>query len=482
MLVWGAGVAVEQLPADRGRLRQARPGVPPVPEPGRAQRRHPGQPAARPPDGRARSTSSTRRWAAELDDLLLGRGRGAACGRAAAVRVGPRSTAGRSPPSATCCAWRRFWTQVRARPAADGVLRRGRRADRGRPGAGQGGPRPAVAGAADRPIRWPWDTPRKMADVANRTAALLRAAAPPEPRRTSTLREDFIGAGYGDVTPDGREALRPAGPHRGHPARPGLHRQGDGRADRRRPTGPAWPGRHGGVHPHRRPARGVRLPRRPAAVPRAGLGGGAAKGREGGAVGPSAQELLRRLGSGEPIARACEAAGFPPEQFDDWWRQEARGRVPDPGGTRLAGVRQPAEIQRNARWASRTSTPPTTRTCSSASAMRWPRIGSSSSTTCAAAAAGRLAEILGPDGAELDLLARVPGFRSVLELDLLARTVGLRRIAEAEWATLPDETRTAARRLLRRRQRLDRGDAATGCRSSSTCSTIGPSRGRRSTA
>jgi hypothetical protein len=54
---------------------------------------------------------------------------------------------------------------------------------------------------------------------------------------------------------------------------------------------------------------------------------------------------------------------------------------------------------------------------------------------------GRLAEILGADGTELDLMARAFGFRSILELDLLARTVGLRRIAEREWDTLSADVR-----------------------------------------
>ena len=57
------------------------------------------------------------------------------------------------------------------------------------------------------PIRWPWDTRQKLADVAGRTAALLRL-----PHRLSRddvdLREDFIGPAYGAVTPGGWEALR----------------------------------------------------------------------------------------------------------------------------------------------------------------------------------------------------------------------------------------------------------------------------------
>ncbi len=57
------------------------------------------------------------------------------------------------------------------------------------------------------PIRWPWDTPQKMADVAGRSAALL--GLPHRLRRDDVdLREDFIGSAYGAVTPDGWEALR----------------------------------------------------------------------------------------------------------------------------------------------------------------------------------------------------------------------------------------------------------------------------------
>jgi L-cysteate sulfo-lyase len=57
------------------------------------------------------------------------------------------------------------------------------------------------------PIRWPWDTRQKMADMAGRSAALLGL-----PHRLSrndmSLREDFIGPTYGAVTPEGWEALR----------------------------------------------------------------------------------------------------------------------------------------------------------------------------------------------------------------------------------------------------------------------------------
>jgi 1-aminocyclopropane-1-carboxylate deaminase/D-cysteine desulfhydrase-like pyridoxal-dependent ACC family enzyme len=56
------------------------------------------------------------------------------------------------------------------------------------------------------PIRWPWDTPRDLAEVGNGTAALLGL-----PQRITAadidIRDDYIGASYGVVTPGGREAL-----------------------------------------------------------------------------------------------------------------------------------------------------------------------------------------------------------------------------------------------------------------------------------
>src|SRR5439155_7683207 len=56
------------------------------------------------------------------------------------------------------------------------------------------------------PIRWPWDTPADLAEVANQSAALLGL-----PHRLTAkdidIRDDYIGPNYGVVTPGGREAL-----------------------------------------------------------------------------------------------------------------------------------------------------------------------------------------------------------------------------------------------------------------------------------
>jgi 1-aminocyclopropane-1-carboxylate deaminase/D-cysteine desulfhydrase-like pyridoxal-dependent ACC family enzyme len=56
------------------------------------------------------------------------------------------------------------------------------------------------------PIRWPWDVRADMAEVANQSAALLGL-----PHRLSAAdieaSEDYIGPGYGALTPGGREAM-----------------------------------------------------------------------------------------------------------------------------------------------------------------------------------------------------------------------------------------------------------------------------------
>src|SRR5260370_12197945 len=64
------------------------------------------------------------------------------------------------------------------------------------------------------PIRWPWDTPKDLAEVGNATAALLGL-----PHRITAadidIRDDYIGEGDGVLTPGSREALALlARPHR----------------------------------------------------------------------------------------------------------------------------------------------------------------------------------------------------------------------------------------------------------------------------
>jgi penicillin amidase len=157
----------------------------------------------------------------------------------------------------------------------------------------------------------------------------------------------------------------------------------------------------------------------------------------------ASRDILRRLGAGEPIDAVCAAAGLGREQFDAWWRAEAAARVPDPSGRRGAAVRRAVRIERD-RWGipSIYADKDEDLFFGFGHAMAEDRLWQLDYLR--RRGCGRLAEIVGAEGYDLDLLARAIGFNSVLELDLLARTVGIRRIAEHEWTTLSDE----ARRLL----------------------------------
>jgi len=151
--------------------------------------------------------------------------------------------------------------------------------------------------------------------------------------------------------------------------------------------------------------------------------------------------MLTQLGSGATIADVCTAAGIQRDQFDAWWQTETRRRVPETAGSRRLQVRQPVRIDRDAHGI--------------------PHIHAENDDDLFFAfgyaqaqdrlfqldflrrrGSGRLAEVLGGDGSELDLLSRVVGPRSLLELDLLARTVGLRRSAERAWQTLPADVQS----------------------------------------
>ena len=154
----------------------------------------------------------------------------------------------------------------------------------------------------------------------------------------------------------------------------------------------------------------------------------------------SAQEMLRMLGAGEPIVQVCKAAAISREEFDTWWRLETRSRISEQTGVREATVKQGVEIRRDGRGV------PHIRAGNDEDlffgfghALAQDRLFQIDYLR--RRGSGRLAEIFGPNGAELDLMSRIPGFQSILELDLLARTVGLRQIAEKEWTTLSSETR-----------------------------------------
>jgi penicillin amidase len=137
-------------------------------------------------------------------------------------------------------------------------------------------------------------------------------------------------------------------------------------------------------------------------------------------------EMLAQLGSGVSITVVAAAAGLSREQFDAWWQEECRRRVPVTEGVlRVQATQGHVEIRRN-RWGM-----PHVSADNDADLFfgfghvtaqdrlfqldHWRR-----------KARGRLAEVLGPPA---------------LESDLLYRTLGLALAAETEWASMPAETR-----------------------------------------
>lgn len=56
------------------------------------------------------------------------------------------------------------------------------------------------------PIKWPWKVKDDLADVANATAALLGLPHRVKPEEIEAS-EDYVGSGYGVITPEGRAAM-----------------------------------------------------------------------------------------------------------------------------------------------------------------------------------------------------------------------------------------------------------------------------------
>lgn len=154
----------------------------------------------------------------------------------------------------------------------------------------------------------------------------------------------------------------------------------------------------------------------------------------------SSREMLRRLGAGERIAEVCAAAGLTRSEFGTWWRTESAARVPAMQGEKRARVRAAVRIDRDARGVpSIYADNDEDLFFGLGHAMAQDRLFQLDFLR--RKGAGRLSEVLGPEGTELDYLWRLTGLRNVLEWDLLARTVGLRRIAQREWQRLPIDTR-----------------------------------------
>lgn len=137
------------------------------------------------------------------------------------------------------------------------------------------------------------------------------------------------------------------------------------------------------------------------------------------------QDVLKRLGAGEAIDAICQSAGWTRAEFDDRWKREAASRAPRCDGRVGVGVNAAVTIERD-RWG-------IPHIFADGHRDLWFGFGYAMAQDrlfqldyLRRKGLGRLAEVLGPEG--------VP-------LDLIARTVGLNRIAKEEWTRLPQETR-----------------------------------------
>src|ERR1019366_3894391 len=140
----------------------------------------------------------------------------------------------------------------------------------------------------------------------------------------------------------------------------------------------------------------------------------------------SSQQMLRQLGNGESIVSICEAAGIARDEFNAWWKTECQRRVPASQGVRkLVGVKGKIQIERDTLGIPHVH----------ADSDRDLFFGFGYATAqdrlfqldyLRRKASGRLAEIMGPEA---------------IDSDVLYRTIGLAHIAEKEWTTLPAEVR-----------------------------------------
>ena len=139
----------------------------------------------------------------------------------------------------------------------------------------------------------------------------------------------------------------------------------------------------------------------------------------------SDRELLKRLGSGEAIDELASGCGWDRAAFDEWWSKVAVSRLPDFESTLDVQVEAGVRIVRDDRGIPHVlAENDTDLFLGFGLAMAQDRLFQLDYLR--RKGLGRLAEILGSDG---------------LETDLIARTVGLNRIAAAHWAVLPEEAR-----------------------------------------
>ena len=136
------------------------------------------------------------------------------------------------------------------------------------------------------------------------------------------------------------------------------------------------------------------------------------------------RRILHQLGRGEAIDAVRAAAGLTDADFEAWWNQELEGRLAATDGQRPGPVGAAVEIQRDTSGLAHVyAADETDLFVGYGYAMAQDRLFQIDYLR--RRALGRLAEVLGPEA---------------FDYDLLVRTVGLHCIAEEETARLPAET------------------------------------------
>ena len=138
------------------------------------------------------------------------------------------------------------------------------------------------------------------------------------------------------------------------------------------------------------------------------------------------KDMLLRLGAGDSIASICEDAGLTRAEFDQWWTVQTTGRVPSMEGSRtVSGVSGGVDIARD-EWGVPHVLAETDDGMffgygyATAQDRLWQL------DYYRRKARGRLSEVIGPSG---------------IEIDTVSQTIGLTRTAEANLTRFPDKTK-----------------------------------------
>ncbi|MFO0969781.1 MAG: penicillin acylase family protein [Gemmataceae bacterium] len=143
---------------------------------------------------------------------------------------------------------------------------------------------------------------------------------------------------------------------------------------------------------------------------------------------PSSLDILHRLGRGERIADLCKSLNWSRPQFDAWWQDEAKKRLPAmTGERRLPGLTTATRIGRDD-WGIPHIHAGDERDLFFAFGYATAQDRLFQLDFSRRKALGRLAEILGPEA---------------VESDTLYRTIDLPGIAEREWTSLPRDVKDA---------------------------------------